>query len=354
MIQEEATILDATSSSEVPPDRDTADQMLLALWSDRILRLIELLLGMAVIFSLLARWHPLFDLATHATWHCFWLALGVMFVTILRLILTNEGCRWSRRNIFRIAISSIAFVYFGLQLNEPWTHVGRADVSHSPTQPLKVLSWNVLLINTQAGELIDLVEQQNADVVILLEVNRPMGTLLEPLRERFAADYWNPEWSSGGTVIFSRIPGTRFREIPLTAVGNLAIEITCPGDSDRQPIDILAVHTFSPVTFNRARWRDLQLKAIGEWFETKKGKSFAIGDFNTTGWSPAFQDLIRSKQLIDSRRSRGRMPSWPSFFGPFGIPIDHALVNRQTEVVDRQVLSQAPGSDHRPITITVR
>ncbi len=68
----------------------------------------------------------------------------------------------------------------------------------------------------------------------------------------------------------------------------------------------------------------------------------------------AFIRLLREGKLRDSRDYRGRFPSWPADAGQLGIPIDHALVNHNLEVLDRQVIEGLDHSDHRPITVTVR
>ena len=80
------------------------------------------------------------------------------------------------------------------------------------------------------------------------------------------------------------------------------------------------------------------------------GPLVLIGDFNCTPWSPAFRKLVSYSGLRDSRRGLGVQPTWPSPFGPFGIPIDHALVSKDLHVIDRSVGPQV-GSDHRGIVV---
>ena len=78
----------------------------------------------------------------------------------------------------------------------------------------------------------------------------------------------------------------------------------------------------------------------------------AVGDLNCTPWSPHFDKFLQTARLRDSALGRGVSPTW--FPIPLlGLPIDHFLVSKEIEVVNR-VVGPNVGSDHRPVVLTFR
>ena len=75
-----------------------------------------------------------------------------------------------------------------------------------------------------------------------------------------------------------------------------------------------------------------------------------MGDFNTTPWSPVFRKLLGQNEWGDSRAGFGNQPTWPSWLGGLGIPIDHALVASGVRVLNRSTFA-IPGSDHRGLLL---
>ncbi|MEE8238524.1 MAG: endonuclease/exonuclease/phosphatase family protein, partial [Nitrososphaerales archaeon] len=75
-----------------------------------------------------------------------------------------------------------------------------------------------------------------------------------------------------------------------------------------------------------------------------------LGDLNITPWSPIFKDFLRSTGLRDSREGFGLQPSWPTWFPPAWIPIDHVLVSSNVTVYDRKI-ERDIGSDHYPVIV---
>jgi endonuclease/exonuclease/phosphatase (EEP) superfamily protein YafD len=74
-----------------------------------------------------------------------------------------------------------------------------------------------------------------------------------------------------------------------------------------------------------------------------------LGDFNTTAFSPTFQDLLATTGLRDAADGFGYIATWPAALGAFGIPIDHVLVSPEfaVDAVDT-------GSDHAPVIVDMR
>jgi endonuclease/exonuclease/phosphatase (EEP) superfamily protein YafD len=308
---------------------------------------------MAVSCNILARLHPAFDLTTHASVHLWALCFLFLVIASIPWIRFRSLASVGIPGIVRSSLLLATFSYF-TAIVEPWKLIPTASQSGNSASGLKVFAWNILLGNDRLDDVVKFVASTDADVVILMEVSMPMGEKLEALRDRYSSFYWNPAWNSGGTIVLSKVPGTTFEERALESIGNLAIDIHVPATERSKAYRMLAVHTFSPVSFNRALWRDKQLVKIGEWMTEAKEPRCAIGDFNTTPWSPGFYDLLKSPEIADSRDGFGMLATWPSPLGSFAVPIDHAIVNRQAKVVNRRVLAEAAGSDHRAIEVVLQ
>jgi hypothetical protein len=74
-----------------------------------------------------------------------------------------------------------------------------------------------------------------------------------------------------------------------------------------------------------------------------------VGDLNITPWSHAFRSLERAG-LRNSQRGFGLQATWPAGYGPFMVPIDHALHSRDLTVTHREV-GPAHGSSHRSVLV---
>ncbi len=98
----------------------------------------------------------------------------------------------------------------------------------------------------------------------------------------------------------------------------------------------------------------MQLSELKLWAREQAVPVCVAGDLNITPWAPAFARM-RDAGFVDSRtRGYGNQASWPSWLGPLGIPIDHALSFGKCEIVNRRLGPMVWGSDHRPILFDVR
>ena len=309
------------------------------------------LFGWVVMISrILSDLHPTWDLASHVSWHA-WLALSLVLLAATFSCRTpNEAkrLRWWHRFIMTLP----PWIYL-TWVCSPWTVLPIAV--NDPSAPgLKIMSWNVWLRNKTPDQVVKIIEDCDADVVVMIEVGEEQSIFYKPLERIYPYCHWIPDDSSRGIAVLSRIEGTKFREIDLADQGMPAIEAEIPETSSRSGFHILGVHTLSPGLRKRTLVRNSQLKGLAEWAISLKTKAVVIGDLNITPWSPPFSRLLQEGKLLDSRLYRGNFASWPTDLGFLAIPIDHALVSYGTRVLHRGIGSLAPDSDHRPITIVVQ
>lgn len=119
---------------------------------------------------------------------------------------------------------------------------------------------------------------------------------------------------------------------------------------------LIGVHTQAPNRFGVIdRW-ERNLSDIGDAAEANAA-AIAIGDFNSTVWSPPFRDLL-DRGFIDAHEATGSglARTWgPTVDDIEGSPavlgIDHAISRGDVAPLGIEEIA-VPGSDHRAILVT--
>ena len=298
--------------------------------------------------------NSLFEMASHTQWH---FAVGMIFLVLLDLLLRWWFCwraPWSSRALHAV-ILLFPTIYLSMVV-EPWTAmpIHKFLPRQFSTKPLTIVSWNVLLQNHQYETIQKTIESLDADIVLLIEVTPEHQRGLWQLSRSYEHVHWIPRKNTQGLAMFSRVPGTRFRELVLGKSQMLALEASLPaGRFSDEPIRLLGIHTVSPNQHSRFRIRDEQLQDVAKWVEQSATETIVIGDMNITPWSQGFKDFLKRTGLVDTRRYRGFFATWPCGLGVVGIPIDHALVSAGLKILDRQCGFPTIDSDHQWILARV-
>ncbi len=247
---------------------------------------------------------------------------------------------------------SLATVYFAM-LTQPWTLVPIwKSAGASASTAVTVLSWNMLTANKHHAEIQDLVREVNPDILVLIEVRPELIEQLPDITRAYPHAIERPGWGGTGIAVFSRIDCTRLEFNDFGYAQQPAVIATIPG-VDGSELKLVALHALSPLPVERSLIRDGQLRAVRDWSAVVDKPQCICGDFNTTPWTRAFQDLIGSG-FIDARHGRGNGASWPAPLGWLGIPIDHVLTKGDCRLSDRRVLPTNVGSDHFPIVFKIQ
>lgn len=309
------------------------------------------MLGWCVMASrIMSDTHPIWDLASHLSWHT-WIATSFVLMAAVFSMRVSKGeklMRWWHR--FIMALPPWLYLTW---VTTPWAMLPLAT-NDSDVKGLKILSWNIWVMNQTPEEVVKVAQDYDADVVVLIEVGSEQASVLKQLESIYPFSYWIPDSSSRGIAVLSRVAGTRFGAIDLANEGMPAIEVTIPETDAHASYRLMAVHTRSPDLHQRTLDRNKQLHALAEWATLQTNAAIIIGDLNITPWSPPFSRLLERGDLKDTRNYRGHFASWPKDLGFLAIPIDHAIVSKNTSVLYRGVGPLAPDSDHRPIILTVK
>ena len=225
---------------------------------------------------------------------------------------------------------------------------------------VRLITFNVWTSNRQHESVIDWLLEQDADVLVLQELNREWFAALESgltgyrsldasaIREdNFGMSvYVRDDMDASAQVVYldgvggpayGAEAGFRF------GVPSMDAELNIDGRSVR----LLAVHTLPPVSATYDQLRRRQLKAAGQLVSSLVGPNLIAGDLNATRWSAPLRQLLRATDLRDSAEGFGVQGTWPTGLWWTGmIMIDHVLASPEFDVVSRRV-GPAMGSDHR-------
>jgi len=195
----------------------------------------------------------------------------------------------------------------------------------------------------------------DADVLVVVEFSEPwVKALKAKLNERYPYSTYSSGNIWHGNYVFSKKPlalATSRAEFKKKKSWELVGGAVLNWDG--QDILIIPAHPASPVTPKRLIYRTWAMGIYREMAETSSIPFIFAGDFNCSSGSPYFHDLVDQKLVFDSRMGFGWQGSWPEFFKPAVIPIDHILTSRHWSVTGREV-HQSTGSDHFPISATLQ
>ena len=222
------------------------------------------------------------------------------------------------------------------------------DATANDSTTLRALELNVHFLNQNYDATLDLIRRDKPDIVVLCEITPGWKEALKALDKEYPYSEIIPSRSPAGLALLSRYQITDIAVKTLSRVGLPTIVAGLETPDGR--LTVIATHPASPSTATDFKYRNEQLAEVGRIAGERAGPVMVLGDLNTTGWSPFFQDMLEVSGLVDSRRGFGVAATWPSLLLPLRIPIDHCLVSPEVSVGEYRV-GPSVGSDHRPIVV---
>ena len=310
----------------------------------RALNLIVMLaaagLVLATAFALAARLWWAFDLFSHFR----------LQYLVAALILLVAGL--ALRNYPAATLLAVVALVHGWAIKDLW--LGGTASAAPGGMPLWVMSANVWAANPTPDAVLQLVRAEDPDLVVLVDAKRrrwrPVLAELGALYPHHAPSSWR---AGAPVILFSRHPVVAAEVVqpPGGRRPYLMAELTVGG----QPLVVVAVHPSSPSPTEpgHSRRRNRELDHIAAVVSDTDRPVIVAGDFNTTPWSPHFRDLVAAGGLRNAARGHGYVATWPTWFWPALIPIDHVLLKGRLAVT--AVRPGPPvGSDHFPIIAHLR
>ena len=232
---------------------------------------------------------------------------------------------------------------------------GQASVGAASEEApsLRIVSANVLYKSSGYEQTMAFVREQDPDIFVVLEETARWRTALEEsLSEQYPyRQHAEPSATvrgASGVGMYSKVPLER---VPLTVTaGDERPALLAYADVGGRRLLVAAVHPWTPETPTRFAKRGAQLTDVASFIALAQEEAVMVGDFNLTPYSPEFARILQEGGLRDGAAGFGWQASWPAYLGPFGIPIDHALVTEGVVVKDFQT-GENIGSDHRPLIL---
>jgi endonuclease/exonuclease/phosphatase (EEP) superfamily protein YafD len=211
---------------------------------------------------------------------------------------------------------------------------------------ITALLANVYFKNGHHGALLDYVRSAQPDVAVFLEVTPAWSEALRQL-----ADSLPYQAHAGEIFIASRRPLLGLRALPLAPAGAMAVSFFY--ETEAGPVEVIGAHVNWPLGATIAASRNRELALLAEIARENPAPVVLLGDLNTTAFSPVFSLLQNRTGLADCAAGRGYHPTWPAWFPPLFMQIDHCLAGRGLTAAS---FATGPyvGSDHYPIQVTLK
>ena len=218
-----------------------------------------------------------------------------------------------------------------------------------PASPerLRVMMLNTNISGGKPALVGAMIDETLPDVIVLAEVNSFWLTALQTSLARYPYRLSAPRHDPFGIALLSRRPLLQTDILRLGPAGFPTLVASIEWSA--QPLTIVGTHPPPPFNRKMSAQRDAQLTALGRVLKAEN-KVLIVGDLNATPWSNAYRSLISSTGLQNCAQGMGVHPTWPTYFWPFGIPIDHCLVSPGVPV-SRFWVGPDVGSDHFPIFV---
>ena len=225
-------------------------------------------------------------------------------------------------------------------------YAGGAQRSPAKEDSFRLASINLLNGNHEYGRVSEYIQETNPDILVLMEYTPYWHKELAYLQREYPYGERHPQPGSFGMALLSRFPLEAQLE-RLTPDGEVSLSGVIQYNGEA--VSIIATHPQPPMDADRFRRRNAQLEALGRRIRSTDGPLILAGDLNTSSFSPHFKEFVGGK-LKDTRHGFGIQLSWPSFAKPLMTTLDHCLISRELEAVDR-VTGPGIGSDHLPIWV---
>lgn len=271
-------------------------------------------------------------------------SLHVALSVVPALVLQLRHRRWVPAGLGGLAMVLGLFPW-GLSLGEP-----RAAPLPSTGPRLRVMVANTFYSPPRLDALTQDIEATGAGLVALLEPPNALPAHLEGtgrwqiLGAHTPGGKWNialllrrdllgPE---GQVVLHSSGPLVRDYTDSVTIEAHLGLQ--------GRDLYVSAMHAPAPTDLSQQRQRLRLLPAVAQ--ELRR-PGVVLADFNATVASPLWRAIVQQ----GLRRPEGGSPAtWPSWFGPLAVALDHALVSEGLCAGEAAPV-WLTGSDHRGVVV---
>ncbi len=269
------------------------------------------------------------------------------FILILVVFLLPFG--WIKTLLIAANMYSIGICYKSIAAFMPWAKKTIYQSDEDDQQEISCLVHNVYQENDKYDDMIDLIRESKADIVLLVETNIEWGKHLDKLRDSYPYFIKELRDNTYGMIMMSRYK-YEYAKIE-HRIKNYIPSIHTAININQQRIHIFGVHPEPPMIGHETstKPKDLELLSAAYSIDNLPAfeKAILIGDLNDVAWSKTSHVFKTISGLKDPRQGRGFFATFPAW-SPFRIPLDHVFCSSQFKLKKLKVLRKT-GSDHLPI-----
>lgn len=213
---------------------------------------------------------------------------------------------------------------------------------------ISYLQFNLNTENKQYEKVLNYLVAESPDIIFLQEFNSLWKDNLKDLKKIYPHSKNIVGDEDYSLAVYSKFP------LSISKMGvrrNETLFLLATIKTSHGEFTFLGSHTMSPLSANRAKIRNSQLKEYAKVLNSISGPKILSGDLNISPWSPYFKDLLKRSKLENSSKGGKFHSSWPSFLIPMRISIDHFLHSPDIKIVKKEIGPDL-GSDHYPVRIS--
>ncbi|MDZ4853174.1 MAG: endonuclease/exonuclease/phosphatase family protein [Pirellulaceae bacterium] len=303
----------------------------------RIVRLFALLASLGTLSSFFAQLHWIPDILSN---------FRIQYIFLIFVYLTWVACLRKFGQAIALAILLIPNLWSTLPyLVHPFTKASSLEPVDSKS--FRLVSLNVLRTNEAFQATLNLIIEEDADFVFLMEVQEAWGKYLEGVQNKYPYQKVLAVPDYTGVAFLSKVPWTNLDVVMLGEVLNPSLDVQFASDNNSlESLRIIATHPLPPFGDILTKSRDRQLNVLAKRLKGVEA-SLLIGDLNLSPWSPRFAKVLEAGDLTDASLGFGWSPTLtplPTLLG--GVKVDHVLRGNKIDVKDVRFVP-IPTSDHR-------
>ncbi len=228
--------------------------------------------------------------------------------------------------------------------------IGGGSAAEAAAHGIDIVALNVNYRNRDVARVAAYLRERDPDIAVIAEFTPAWRDGLATLRDAYPYHIGVARTDQWGLGVYSRLPFADAELIDLAATDTVHARFVISAGTS--PLEVFAVHLFSPTSARRAHGRNRQLDDLARRVGNSTHARLVIGDMNLTPFSPVFRRFIRATGLRDARRADGFHFTWPVSVWPVWIPIDHAFADA-ARLMTRVRTGPELGSDHYPLEVRV-
>ncbi len=277
--------------------------------------------------------------------------LGILFLFLF--ILVNK--KWKVSTIILLAGLLAVISIHGVVIYPYW--FGEKSVPNFQGEMLKkedsfsVLLANVLVENRESESLLKIVKQQDADILLAMEVDDWWAEELQGLKEIYPYQIEYPLDNAYGMSLYSKLPmeNEEIKFLNHDDVPSFHMIITLASGNS---FNFHGIHPVAPVPSKKypdnVGEEEVALLKIGNLVAENSLPSIVAGDYNDVSWSHTARLFGQKGNLKNVRNGRGLYNTFDATSYFLRWPLDHYFVTKEFKLVELKRLSKF-GSDHYPI-----